>query len=112
MHDLCWVVDAKHCCLEKMGDDSLKVVAVVVEALLALLLLSSSLLFFVKIVIVFHLRSRENKMTVFHIIKKRFLQACVTCISHDGELAIKAYELTRAIASCLDCPMPPVFVDG
>ncbi len=45
-------------------------------------------------------------------IKKRFLQACVTCISHDGEVAIKAYELTRAIASCLDCPMPPVFVDG
>ena len=45
-------------------------------------------------------------------IKKRFLQACVTCISHDGEVAIEAYELTRAIASCLDCPMPPVFVDA
>ncbi len=44
-------------------------------------------------------------------IKKRFLQACVACISHDGEVTIKAYELTRAIASCLDCPMPPVWVN-
>ncbi|MCK5395453.1 MAG: M48 family metallopeptidase [Gammaproteobacteria bacterium] len=41
-------------------------------------------------------------------IKKRFLQACVNCISHDGKVTIQAYELTRAIASCLDCPMPPV----
>jgi Zn-dependent protease with chaperone function len=43
-------------------------------------------------------------------IKKRFLQACVSCISHDGKVTIQAYELTRAIASCLDCPMPPVLV--
>ncbi len=43
-------------------------------------------------------------------IKKRFLQACVNCISHDGKVTIQAYELTRAIASCLDCPMPPVLV--
>ena len=44
-------------------------------------------------------------------IKKRFLQACVSCISHDGKVTIQAYELTRAIASCLDCPMPPVLVE-
>jgi Zn-dependent protease with chaperone function len=44
-------------------------------------------------------------------LKKRFLQACVACISHDGEVTIQAYELTRAIASCLDCPMPPVWVN-
>jgi len=44
-------------------------------------------------------------------IKKRFLQACVSCISHDGKVTIQAYELTRAIASCMDCPMPPVLVD-
>ncbi len=44
-------------------------------------------------------------------LKKRFLQACVSCISHDGEVTVRAYELTRAIASCLDCPMPPVLVD-
>ncbi len=43
-------------------------------------------------------------------IKKRFLQACVNCISHDGKVTIQAYELTRAIASSLDCPMPPVLV--
>ncbi len=45
------------------------------------------------------------------LLKKRFLQACVSCISHDGKVTIQAYELTRAIASCLDCPMPPVLVD-
>ncbi len=44
-------------------------------------------------------------------LKKRFLQACVSCISHDGKVTIQAYELTRAIASCLDCPMPPVLVN-
>jgi hypothetical protein len=44
-------------------------------------------------------------------IKKRFLQACVSCIAHNGKVTIQAYELTRAIASCLDCPMPPVLVE-
>ena len=44
-------------------------------------------------------------------LKKRFLQACVSCISHDGKVSIRAYELTRAIASCMDCPMPPVWLD-
>ena len=44
-------------------------------------------------------------------LKKRFLAACVSCISHDGKVTIQAYELTRAIASCLDCPMPPVLVN-
>jgi hypothetical protein len=44
-------------------------------------------------------------------LKKRFLAACVSCISHDGKVTIQAYELTRTIASCLDCPMPPVLVN-
>jgi hypothetical protein len=44
-------------------------------------------------------------------LKKRLLQACVSCISHDGEVTVQAYELTRAIAGCLDCPMPPVLVN-
>ena len=44
-------------------------------------------------------------------IKKRFLQACVSCIAHDGKVTLQAYELTRAIASCLDCPMPPVLIN-
>jgi len=44
-------------------------------------------------------------------LKKRFLQACVSCISHDGKVTAPAYELIRAIASCLDCPMPPVLVN-
>lgn len=41
-------------------------------------------------------------------LKKRVLQACVSCIADDGKLSLPAYELTRAIASCLDCPMPPI----
>lgn len=44
-------------------------------------------------------------------IKKRFLQACVNCISHDGKVTIEAYELCRAIASCLNSPMPPVLIN-
>jgi Zn-dependent protease with chaperone function len=45
------------------------------------------------------------------LIKKRFLQACVNCIALDGKVTTQAYELTRAIASCLDCPMPPVLIN-
>ncbi|MDT8281526.1 MAG: M48 family metallopeptidase [Gammaproteobacteria bacterium] len=44
-------------------------------------------------------------------IKKRFLQACVLCLAYDGKVTMQAYELSRAIASCLDCPMPPVMVE-
>ena len=44
-------------------------------------------------------------------LKKRFLQACVSCIAHDGKVTLQAYELTRAIASCMDCPMPPVLTN-
>jgi hypothetical protein len=61
------------------------------------------------------LESMNNAMDDLELLKpplkKRFLQACVSCISHDGKVTIQAYELTRAIASCLDCPMPPVLVN-
>jgi len=39
-------------------------------------------------------------------LKKRVLQACASCISHNGKVTVKGYELMRAVASCLDCPMP------
>ena len=39
-------------------------------------------------------------------LKRRFLQACVSCIHHNGTVTVKSYELMRAVASCLDCPMP------
>lgn len=45
-------------------------------------------------------------------IKKRFLQAAAACISHDGKVTIRSYELLRAIASCLDAPLPPVMVNS
>jgi Zn-dependent protease with chaperone function/uncharacterized tellurite resistance protein B-like protein len=61
------------------------------------------------------LESLNNAMDELELLKpplkKRFLHACVSCISHDGKVSIRAYELTRAIASCLDCPMPPVLVN-
>ncbi len=41
-------------------------------------------------------------------LKKRFLQACVACITSDGKVTVKGYELLRAIASCLDIPVPPL----
>jgi Zn-dependent protease with chaperone function len=44
-------------------------------------------------------------------IKKHFLQAAVTCIAHDGQVKIQSYELLRAIASCIDTPIPPVLID-
>ena len=44
-------------------------------------------------------------------IKKRFLQAAATCIAHDGKVKIQSYELLRAIASCIDTPMPPVLIN-
>jgi len=43
-------------------------------------------------------------------LKKRFLQACISCIAYDGKVTVQAYELARAIASCLECPMPPLLL--
>ncbi len=39
--------------------------------------------------------------------KRRLFKACVGCIEADGVVAIHQYEVMRAIASALDCPMPP-----
>lgn len=40
--------------------------------------------------------------------KKRVLVACAACISADREVTIDEYELVRAIASVLECPLPPI----
>jgi Zn-dependent protease with chaperone function len=44
-------------------------------------------------------------------IKKRFLEAAVHCLSYNGTVKARSYELLRAIASCIDIPMPPVIVN-
>ncbi|MGI9335923.1 MAG: hypothetical protein ACR2RL_22480 [Gammaproteobacteria bacterium] len=34
--------------------------------------------------------------------------ACADAVLHDGEVTIAEGELLRAVAECLDCPMPPL----
>ena len=41
-------------------------------------------------------------------LKRRFLEACAACIAMDGSATVKGFELLRAVAGGLDCPMPPV----
>lgn len=41
-------------------------------------------------------------------LKKKFLNAATHCISHDGEIKKQSYEILRAIASCIDTPLPPI----
>ncbi|MBN8430775.1 M48 family metallopeptidase [Microbulbifer salipaludis] len=40
--------------------------------------------------------------------KPLLLKALATTLAHDGVIAGREIELLRAIADCLDCPMPPV----
>jgi Zn-dependent protease with chaperone function len=40
--------------------------------------------------------------------KLRFLQSCAGTINSDNQSTARGIELLRTIASCLDCPMPPV----
>ena len=41
-------------------------------------------------------------------IRRRFLEACVQTVSHDGLVHVDEGELLRAVAEALDCPMPPL----
>lgn len=43
--------------------------------------------------------------------KPALLQALVTCASHDDRISVMEAELLRAIADCLDCPLPPLLAD-
>ncbi len=40
-------------------------------------------------------------------IKKYFLDACCACVTHDGKVTTSEAELLRAVASILECPVPP-----
>ena len=42
------------------------------------------------------------------LMKPRLLKACAACITADGHVTVDGIELLRALASSLDCPMPPV----
>lgn len=39
--------------------------------------------------------------------KRRLLTACAACIQADGVVTVEQYEVMRAIAAVLGCPMPP-----
>lgn len=40
-------------------------------------------------------------------VKRRVLAACSQCAAHDGVVEPAEYELLRAVADALDCPVPP-----
>ena len=40
--------------------------------------------------------------------KPALLKALLTCVEHDGEITEEEFDLFRAIADCLDCPVPPM----
>jgi hypothetical protein len=41
-------------------------------------------------------------------IRRRFLEACIHTVAHDGEVQVQEAELLRAVAEAIDCPMPPI----
>ena len=53
-------------------------------------------------------RALEKLAQTVPPLKKTILNACATCIGHDQQITIGEYELLRAIADSLDCPMPPL----
>ena len=42
--------------------------------------------------------------------KEQLLKACVTCITHDGQVTVSEMELLRAFADVLGCPIPPTVI--
>ncbi len=42
-------------------------------------------------------------------LKRKIIDACVTCIIADGQVTNKQAELIRVIADAIDCPIPPLF---
>jgi len=41
-------------------------------------------------------------------VKRRVLNACAQCVAHDGIVRPHEYEILRAIADAVDCPVPPL----
>ncbi|PTB94309.1 peptidase M48 [Marinobacter sp. B9-2] len=44
------------------------------------------------------------------LLKPAIIDACGHCITHDGKVETKEYELMRLVADQMDCPMPPLAV--
>jgi len=43
-------------------------------------------------------------------LKRKVLQACVTCVLADGKVSVEEGELLRIVADAMDCPMPPLSI--
>lgn len=41
-------------------------------------------------------------------VKRTVLHACAQCVAHDGIVSPNQYEILRAIADAVDCPVPPL----
>ena len=41
-------------------------------------------------------------------VKKSVLEACAACVLADEKVTVREFELLRAIADSLDCPIPPI----
>ncbi|MGD8559907.1 MAG: M48 family metalloprotease, partial [Gammaproteobacteria bacterium] len=46
------------------------------------------------------------------MIKPRILKALVSCLTVDNKITAGSAEFTRAVASCLGTPMPPIMIHG
>ena len=44
--------------------------------------------------------------------KQKLLKACAACLTADGKITHKEAELYRAISEVLDCPVPPLVIEG
>ncbi|AOY87166.1 peptidase M48 [Marinobacter salinus] len=42
------------------------------------------------------------------LLKPAIIDACGHCITHDGRIDVREYELMRLVADQMDCPMPPL----
>ena len=50
--------------------------------------------------------ARLNRLSP--LLKPAVIDACAHCVTHDGQVAVKEYELMRLVADQLDSPMPPL----
>lgn len=46
------------------------------------------------------------------LLKGSLINACADCVLHDGKIRLAEFELLRAVAEVLDCPMPPLITLG
>jgi len=53
-------------------------------------------------------RSLDTLALISPEVKRTVLKACAQCVTHDGKVSGHEYEILRAVADALDCPMPPL----